>query len=127
MLQPIKNWLQNKALFIALAISLVIIALSLVNTAKLPEPGIKVSDKILHSTAYMGLMWSWLLVFRNKKSLKNLFIIFSVLVVFGMLLEVLQETLTTYRTADWRDVIANSFGLLIGIISFHFFCKNLLE
>jgi VanZ family protein len=37
-------------------------------------------------------------------------------IVFGMLIEVLQGTLTTYRQPDWADVLANSIGVFIAFI-----------
>jgi len=112
---------------IALTITVSIIFLSLVNTKQLPETSVKVSDKILHAFAYLVLFWSWMAVFRKTTSIKTAILLFLVLVSFGILLEILQGVLTDYRTADWRDGIANTTGLLLGFISFkpiHRILKN---
>ena len=119
MLKPIKRWLLDNSLLVAVLTSVLIIILSLIPPSIIPNNNIKVSDKFLHTIAYLGLSWVWLLVFRKKTtSLK--FIILLVLVLFGMILELTQEELTSYRTADWYDVIANTVGIFIGFISFKF-------
>jgi len=118
MLKLIKNYLLNNVVFIAIAVSLSIVFLSLVKTDSLPQPTIKVSDKLLHSLAYLGLMWSWLMVFRKELSVKKGFFLFLVLLGFGMILEFLQGVITDYRTPDVMDIIANGIGLLVGIVSF---------
>ncbi|HIE46020.1 MAG TPA: hypothetical protein EYP87_07660 [Flavobacteriaceae bacterium] len=127
MLKLIKKCLLNNLVLIALTITVSIIFLSLVNTKQLPETSVKVSDKILHAFAYLVLFWSWMAVFRKTTSIKTAILLFLVLVSFGILLEILQGVLTDYRTADWRDGIANTTGLLLGFISFkpiHRILKN---
>jgi len=127
MLKLIKKCLLNNLLLIAIIISVSIIFLSLVNTKHLPETSIKVSDKVLHALAYLVLFWSWTAVFRKATSIKTAILIFLVLISFGILLEFLQGVLTDYRTADWKDGIANTAGLLLGFISFkpiHRLLKN---
>ena len=118
MLKTIKNFLLSKVLLIAIAVSLSIVFLSLVKTDKLPQPVIKVSDKILHSFAYFVLMWSWLLVFRKALSIKKVLILFFILLLFGIILEFLQGVMTDYRTPDKMDALANCIGLLVGLSSF---------
>lgn len=93
----------------------------------IPSTGVKVSDKVLHSLAYMVLMWSWLLYFRDNNSLKNRFFLIISLTVFGIILEVLQGGSLVNRTPDWKDVIANVLGLILGMLTFGFlyrFIKN---
>ena len=115
----IENWLLGKALYIALFISITIALLSLINTNQLPKPSVGVSDKVLHVSAYIVLFWSWLLVFRKDSSLKTRLILFMVLFFFGIVLEWMQGELTSYRTADWKDIIANSMGLFLGFFTFN--------
>lgn len=120
MLKPIKNYWLNNALIFALLVSILIAVLSLLNPAQMPTNGIGVSDKFLHVSAYVFLMWSWLLVFRNNPTAGLKLSLLLALTVFGVLLEYLQGSLTDYRTADWKDVVANTFGLITGLISFRF-------
>ncbi len=123
MLQPIKNWLQDNALLAALLISFIVALLSLINSNAIKTPSIGVSDKFLHGLAYTGLMWSWLFVFRNKKTTQVKLFLFLGLLIFGIILEFLQGELTATRTADWKDALANTTGLLLGLISFSFLYK----
>lgn len=127
MLKRIKNYLLNNVVVLALIITISIIYLSLVNTNQLPKTSIKVSDKVLHASAYLVLFWGWIAVFRKKNYIKTSLLIFIVLVSFGVFLEFLQAALTDYRTADWKDAIANATGLVLGAFSFkpiHQFLKN---
>jgi len=45
------------------------------------------------------------------------------IVTFGIIIEVLQLTLTDYRTFDWWDAFANSIGALLGVLAFDFLRK----
>ncbi|XGA85186.1 VanZ family protein [Polaribacter sejongensis] len=44
---------------------------------------------------------------------------------FGIIIEVLQQTLTTYRTGDYKDAIANTVGILLGFIIFNLILKKI--
>jgi len=79
----------------------------------------------MHALAYLVLFWAWMAVFRKSKTIKTGFILFLVLLFFGIVLEILQGNMTTYRTADWKDVIANATGLILGLISFRSLCTFL--
>jgi glycopeptide antibiotics resistance protein len=46
------------------------------------------------------------------------------LILFGIILEVLQGALTDYRTADYKDALANTTGVLIGFFSFKVIYKT---
>ncbi len=127
MLQHIKNWLLANALFVALSTSILIGFFSLVNTNYIPKTNISVSDKFLHTIAYIGLMWSWLLVFRKRIFLKLRLKLLLYLILFGIILEVLQGEVALNRTADWRDIIANMTGLLLGLLTFKYMYKILFR
>lgn len=124
MLKLIKRCLLNNLLLIALFVTVAIVFLSLINTNQLPQTEVKVSDKVLHAFAYMVLFWVWMAVFRKDRHIKTAILLFITLVAFGILLEFLQGTLTDYRTADWKDALANTTGLLLGWISFEFIYKK---
>jgi VanZ family protein len=118
MLKLIKNWLLDNAKQLAILVSLVIVLLSLIKSDSLPVPKLNVSDKLLHAFAYSGLIWSWLLAFRKKLTVKNKLFIFVLLFLLGVLLEFLQGILTQYRTPDIKDALANFIGLVVGLITF---------
>jgi glycopeptide antibiotics resistance protein len=47
----------------------------------------------------------------NKSKALTYAVIVSIL--FGIIIEILQGTLTTYRSADINDVLANSLGVIL--------------
>ncbi len=127
MLQHIKSWFLRSSLLIAVLLTVALAILSLVNTSSFPTRELNISDKILHSVAYFVLILSWLLVFRKKDSISFKLILFLVLVVFGIILELLQGSMMQHRSADWRDVLANVVGLLVGLATFKFMYRSLLK
>ncbi|WP_372917903.1 VanZ family protein [Salegentibacter sp.] len=75
------------------------------------------TDKFLHFVAYLGLvvLWQLYIIFRepNFKQYYSYLIKISVLAIaFGMLIEVLQGALTSFREPDWWDILANSLGVM---------------
>jgi len=55
---------------------------------------------------------------------------FTVGMVFGLLMEIFQAFVFIDRSADWADVVANTFGCLIGVIYFKWnfsICLNTLR
>ena len=115
----IKNLLKNSILLIAIAIVIIITYLSLV---KLEAQPISIShlDKLEHAIAYFFLTLSWLLVIRKKsqKNITKIIVVFSC-VFFGILIEILQGTLTNYREASYLDILANSFGVFMAMLFFN--------
>jgi len=85
---------------------LVVAALSL-----LPVPDVGVGDKFSHVVTYVFLGGWFGLLAANWRVL-----CWSAvgLMAFGILLELLQG-MTSYRYAEWGDVLANGGGILIGI------------
>jgi VanZ family protein len=106
-----RTWLKGKMLLIAVAITLILVILSLI---KIPVHnfGVTHQDKWQHCFAYFVLSISWLIVFYKKK--KKLVVVVCC-ILLGVIIEILQNTLTSYRTGDYHDIIANSLGVLIGL------------
>jgi len=108
-------------LLTAVVYTLIITTLSLVPLGKISVGAFNPTDKMLHGVAYFILTLLWLFYYLMKKSeipdYKWGFFNISVLViVFGMLIEVLQGALTSYRQPDWADILANSIGVLIAFL-----------
>ena len=121
----IKILLKDKIIFIAIFIAIAIGFLSLI---KAPEPPIQISyqDKIYHIIAYFTLALTWMLsypVSRQKKMIK--YVIAFGCVFYGIIIEVLQTTLTTYRTASLLDILANSVGVFIALLIFNSIYKKI--
>ncbi len=100
---------------------------SLMNSSHIADVGIKVSDKFLHASAYVVLMISWLMytTYAPRKVKDGL--LFIILAVFGIIIELLQGSLTQSRTGDFLDVIANITGLIIGLLIFKYLIKGFLH
>lgn len=114
----IKNLLAHKK--IALAISLIysglLLAVCLINLNDFPKVAVEKGDKIFHFLAYLVFTFLWYNTFSKLFSAKFWKVIFITIVfsiAFGIIIELLQGSLTTFRTADYHDVIANSLGVMM--------------
>ena len=97
--------------------------LSLVQLGKISVGTFNPTDKMMHAGAYLVLVSIWQVFFilkspENRQYKRNLYKISGVSVLFGMLIEVLQGTLTRHRDPDWYDIIANSSGVLLAVLIF---------
>ncbi|MFK5958073.1 MAG: VanZ family protein [Lutibacter sp.] len=107
--------------FIAVTFTIAITIGSLIPVTNVIElPSVKFIDKILHFTAYFTLTVSWLFAYYKSLKLYNKgFLIAIVLFVYGIIIEVLQGVLTTYRQADLLDIIANLIGIVTAWVFFN--------
>jgi len=115
----IKNLLQANAYLTAISLTVFITYLSLDSFSEINMP-IDNSDKVFHSIAYFFLAISWFFAVEKSHSIfkYKIAVAFFVL-IFGIIIEVLQSSLTTYRTADYYDIMANGFGILIAMLLFN--------
>jgi VanZ family protein len=121
MLKRIKTLLKDNIFLIAVFITITIIYLSLMKIS-FSQPKITNIDKWEHGIAYFILTICWLFTFYKKPKIK--YIVVVACVFFGILIEVLQHTLTMYRTADYKDIIANTLGVLLGLVVFNQILKK---
>lgn len=128
MLKTIKKLLKDNAIFIAIFITVSIAIGSLVkpDLITLKSISISVSDKTYHFIAYFFLMFSWLYAFlKNEKFQKNIKYLILGCLIFGIVIEILQGTITSYRTTSYLDILANSVGIGLAVLIFHFFEKKI--
>lgn len=125
MLKLIKKLLEANVLLIAIAITIFIAFLSIANLGEIVPKDPLSSDKLNHAIAYFFMALSWFYAFQKKKlhSLKEMYIAI-LCILFGILMEFLQWGVTSYRTASYLDVLANSLGVLIAYLGFYFFQKK---
>lgn len=125
MLVRIKNLLVKSALYIAVLCTLTIAVLSLI---KIPSDGLAIpsSDKVSHGIAYFSLTLSWLYATLNWSSFQSKvkYIVFGCF-AYGIIIEVLQTAITSYRTASYLDILANSVGIVLAALFFHLFEKKI--
>ncbi|MBT8762800.1 VanZ family protein [Desulfohalobiaceae bacterium Ax17] len=69
-------------------------------------------DKLLHGLAYffMAMLYPWPLVRHGRV------FIFVVLTILGSFIELLQSVLPVNRTGDIKDILANSLGIILGLL-----------
>ena len=114
----IKNLLKVRYTFLASIITFAITYLSLVKLGK-QQISIAHLDKIEHTIAYFFLAITWLLAIKKAaRNTKTKYIIVFCCIFFGIIIEVLQTTLTNYREASLLDALANSLGALIAMLVF---------
>lgn len=120
MLRRIKSLFKDNFFIIAIGITLCITYLSLMKAPKVVL--YNASDKIFHIIAYFTLTICWLFSFLKKPSLKYSIVIFCFL--FGIIIEFIQQSLTSYRTGDYKDVLANMIGIVLGLLTFNLVFKK---
>lgn len=104
----------------SILVALIIMYLSLANSDTFEEISFfntPFVDKIVHFGMYFGLMS--VIIFEYRKTLKStgsLFLIALIPFFYGILMEILQSTLTTSRFASFYDVLFNSAGILVSLL-----------
>lgn len=77
------------------------------------------ADKVFHLFAYFGLvlLWKFYFLSRDKHSgrWQNL-LICLLAIVFGIIVEVVQYSLTTYRSFEYFDILANLSGVILAFV-----------
>ena len=92
---------------------LLIIIGSISNLTDFPRQNIELQDKIIHFVAYALLCFVLFLMIESYKLRNNLKYSILVSIVFGVVIEFLQLNLTSYRSFEIFDIIANVTGILI--------------
>lgn len=87
-------------------------------------------DKFVHAFIFcvMAFLWFIVLVKLNRVSTLSISFVLLTCIVYGGMLEIMQATLFTNRSADWFDFIANSVGVFVSLWLFYrkkdFLLKN---
>ncbi|WP_408648493.1 VanZ family protein [Tenacibaculum pacificus] len=124
MLKGIKSLLKDNLTKIAILITISIAILSLIKIGKQPAIiQINHLDKYEHAFAYFVLCFVWLLAYSKTKN--NSFIVVFCCVFYGIIIEALQVTITTYRSGDVLDIVANTTGILIAYITYFLFLEKM--
>ena len=105
---------------ISIFVALVILYLSLTGSKtfdQVPLFNITFLDKVVHFGMYFTLMS--VMIFENRKTIKNSnHYIFLILIpiFYGLLMEILQLTITETRSGDMLDFLANTSGALAALL-----------
>ena len=118
----IKNLLARNAYSIAIIFTIFITITSLISLKGISSGiSIKIAhlDKFIHLFFYFLLGLSWFFATQHSlKTTKQKFILVLLLISYGIIIEALQGGMTTHRTADFFDILANSIGVLLATFLF---------
>ena len=101
-------------------VALIILYLSLANSQtfeKIPLVDIPDFDKVVHLGMYFVLMSVF--IFENRKTIINtsrLFLTGLIPLFYGVLMEILQATITLTRSGSFFDALADVAGVLLSIL-----------
>ncbi|MGJ8591108.1 MAG: VanZ family protein [Aquaticitalea sp.] len=104
------------ALVIAIGYTLFITILSLISLKGVPKLGSSFDDKLYHFGAYALFAFVWYHFFEKTQSKYKILFSAGIALTYGIIVEVLQGTFTTYRTEDIGDVYANSAGVIFAVV-----------
>ncbi|WP_282133952.1 VanZ family protein [Seonamhaeicola maritimus] len=94
--------------------------MSLIKFNKLPDVGVDFGDKIFHFLTYglLTILWLYTFLYNFKFNFRHAIFTAAILsIVFGIIIEVLQGSLTSYRAFDGFDALANTLGVLIASLA----------
>ena len=102
------------AVIISVAYTLFVLGVSFIDLDDLSQLDTSRGDKIAHAGIYFLLVLVWYVAFLPKAGIhpkKYIPRISITVFIFGTIIEVLQSSLTTHRTADVLDIVANTIGV----------------
>lgn len=99
-------------------LTLAVLVLTLIPAGALGSSAIWTYDKLGHLLMFGS--WTFLLgayLYVSNSYTLNLFTIFSIGVIFGVMVELLQFLMPFQRSADLFDIAFDSLGALLGVIA----------
>jgi VanZ family protein len=104
----------------SILVALIIMYLSLADSHtfdKAPFINVPNFDKVVHLGMYFGLMS--VIILENRKTIKSrgyLYLIGLIPLLYGILMEILQATLTLTRSGSFYDALADAAGVFLSIL-----------
>ena len=106
--------LNNRFIYsITIVYTLAIIVLSFIDLQEIPELHTGFDDKIFHCIAYAIFCLLWYLMFEALKMKSSLIFAIVFSIAFGGLIEILQSKLSSYRSTEFFDLLANTLGVFL--------------
>ncbi|MEM6720272.1 MAG: VanZ family protein [Bacteroidota bacterium] len=116
--------------FLAIAWTITITILSLIELKGPQVLQFSYADKLMHGIIYFSVTVAWFLAFQkgitNEALQKNALTRCALFAfIYGIAVEIMQETLVTTRQGDWQDALANTIGIIVAIFTIKWFiAKN---
>jgi VanZ family protein len=104
--------------YISISLTLFVALVSLMPINQQAPTSVRFLDKLVHMFMYFLLTFSWLKTLNKKRdNINHIYKILLLIILYGIIIEVLQEILTINRHGDLKDVIANILGtVLAGVV-----------
>ncbi len=127
-MRPIKKLLApNTLLLVALCYTLLISVAFLLPGRAMPSTELPI-DKFVHLSIHAVLFFIWSLYFfkkqNNRIATKAIVLVAISCLLYGIIIEALQEAFVALRHSDFMDLVANGIGILLGAIMFYKFKKK---
>lgn len=124
-MRPTKNLLAPKTLLLVAVLYTLFISIAfLVPGGAMPKTELPV-DKVVHVAIHGGLLFIWALYFFKKYestiATKTFSLVAISCLLYGIIIEALQERFVPFRHSDVMDLVANAVGILLGAIVFYKF------
>ncbi len=116
--------LKTKVIVIAVLYTAALTVVSLININNIPTAGFSFEDKVYHFVAYLILGFLWTYAFSNDAMGKSIKVAFILALIYGIVIEVLQEKINPMRTYDTFDLIANCLGVIAGALVTKYLIKS---
>ncbi len=115
----------HKTLGIILAVTI----LSLMNTSSIEPRNIHLIphiDKIVHFLMYFTMAFFLMFEYyvHHKHKITRGFQVLMIPIFWGATMEITQLVLTSYRGAEWLDMLANTLGVIFAYIGFNILKEN---
>lgn len=123
-------------LLVAIGYTIALTIGSLIKPVQFVVNPFRFMDKLLHAGAYFGLTLLWIFAFvifnwifirrrRLSSTWRAIMVVSLIAIVYGIIIEILQGTMTSYRTPDAWDILANTTGVLLAVLLCSLFINKL--
>ncbi len=119
---PTKNISKHKYKLLAVSYTIWLTTISLTPLDGFNLPSFSYADKIVHFFLYFFLTVFWLKAYPNLWNRKLAFIILVIL--WGVIIEFLQENFVPGRHGDIFDALANTTGGIVGLLFYHYVARS---
>ena len=110
-----KPWLKKTFGVVYLAI---VAFLSLLPSRNIPDiPLFSGADKLVHICMYLGLAFLACWIYDiGRHRIWIIYTLLAAVFMYGVLMEILQRTMHNGRSFDFKDMVANLIGAIIGLL-----------
>jgi len=85
-----------------------------------PQTDVPMADKWAHLLVFSVLFYLWAQALSVKNQIRRLSVkLVIALIFYSTIIEVIQDSWSISRTGDFMDVLANTVGILLGLIVFN--------